>query len=447
MIYAVLALGIIGLVAMFYRRDWMLPILVFSLPFDRLPSFDLLDITIRPSTILFFGALVILIGEIIAGKRKIVFSKYWLWLAVYLLVAIYSLTLALDVNRGLQVIFFTGYVFVVFFVVSQLISKENWQKVVMAVFLSGLAVCLFGLYQYLGDIIGLSTHFTGLREAYTKAIFGFPRVQSAMLEPLYLANFILLPLGLIIVAKLKDWPILKRWQSVLMIVYGLVFLLTLSRGAFIAALFLLVMMGIIFWQSFSGKKLGALIANLAIIFILAYLMISVPYWVTKKNGTAGGQNKPSAVKSFISHTTDRSDGSSLDRLSTYEIAYRVWKSSPVFGIGIGNFGSYVNRQNKAVSPRQTVNNEVLELAVETGLVGLAAILIFMGTLVISVIGHVRRNQANFTGALAGALLCVLVAIMVQYQFFSTLYITHIWVLLGLLAGLLVKEAENAKLAK
>jgi hypothetical protein len=67
--YLVLLLGAMGIGLMLYRREWMLPILVFSVPFDRLPSFDLAGVTFRISTFLFLAAFLIILLEFWQKKR------------------------------------------------------------------------------------------------------------------------------------------------------------------------------------------------------------------------------------------------------------------------------------------------------------------------------------------------------------------------------------------
>src|SRR5258705_4018205 len=99
-----------------------------------------------------------------------------------------------------------------------------------------VVVTAFGLFQFFGDTCGLPTTWTFLEARYTSAAaFPFPRVQSFALEPLYLAHFLFLPIGILLVRR---WRTRKAsiFEQILLIATLAVLLLTLSRGGILGLL-------------------------------------------------------------------------------------------------------------------------------------------------------------------------------------------------------------------
>ena len=89
-----------------------------------------------------------------------------------------------------------------------------------------------------------------------------------------------------------------------------------------------------------------------------------------------------------------------------------------------------------------VNNEYLELLVETGVLGLVC----FGAVVLVVLWQARvaasKMDSAFVQAVVYGLMAALVATLVQYNTFSVLYIMHIWLLIGLLHRLTVEKLET-----
>jgi O-antigen ligase len=106
------------------------------------------------------------------------------------------------------------------------------------------------------------------------------------------------------------------------------------------------------------------------------------------------------------------------------------------GIGIGNFGPNVAGYPPS-APEEgwlIVNNEPLEILAETGILGFLSIILFLGCLFFRGLYAAFKSKDLYLKIWLIGLLAVLLAFAVQYQTFSTLYITHIWVAIGLLAA-------------
>jgi TctA family transporter len=77
----------------------------------------------------------------------------------------------------------------------------------------------------------------------------------------------------------------------------------------------------------------------------------------------------------------------------------------------------------------------LELLAENGAVGLIAFIVLCLAILIRSAVAYFRSQDKLLKALILGLSLALVGILVQYATFSTLYIFHIWFLIGLLAAI------------
>jgi O-antigen ligase len=293
-------------------------------------------------------------------------------------------------------------------------------------------VCIFGIYQFLGDSFGLSTHLTGLREAYTKSILGFPRIQSVGLEPLYFANFLMVPFFISVKRYINSERFFNNYFFVLILIL-INIILSISRGAYISLgfAFLILLAYLLIKKGTSGYKLKffgiltALVVSLCLSLNLIFLL----------NGHSAQQN-------FVDHAVVenvQSDGSASDRIQTYNKAINLFKLNPVFGNGLGSFGVSVSPTEQSNSGYQTVNNEYLELLSETGVMGLGLFALFFLFLLFEIWNvFKKKNDSEKLSIIILILGCL--AIFIQYNFFSTLYIIYIWVFLALLKG----EANSEK---
>jgi len=74
----------------------------------------------------------------------------------------------------------------------------------------------------------------------------------------------------------------------------------------------------------------------------------------------------------------------------------------------------------------------LEILAETGLLGFLSLALALSYIFIKGIEASLKTQNNYLKGWINGLLLALFGIAIQYQTFSTLYIMHIWVALGLL---------------
>jgi O-antigen ligase len=372
-----------------------------------------------------------------------------------------STLFAIDMKRAILVTLFTIFVVVMAWTISLRFEPDQLGSYVRIIVISALVACAFGFYQFFGDLIGIPTSLTGLRDAYTKKEFlGFPRIQSTALEPLYFANYLLLPISLSIVVYL-----FRRSSYVWALIPLLVCLwLTVSRGAFGAVTIILFLMVVIGIGTKRIKQVGVLVAVALATIGIALGLIALGTTIDaeptqagdspsaseegptaseegptpSEEGPSASEEGPSAsesVETFSGQSVNTADLGS--RGASWNMAIQAFREHPVLGIGPGNFGDYVHNTMPSLfaSDLWIVNNETLEILAETGIIGFVCFSLFAFSLLWLTIKRLAKRGIWEQPLLLGLLVC-LVGYAAQYQFFSTLYITHIWLTIGLVIGYL-----------
>ena len=384
------------------------------LPFERLLTFDLFGFTAKIS----FAILLAIIG-IYLGRRSWPTlergEKYLLLFSVWVFVT--SLW-SFDITRTLFVAIIFLAVVVGYFFIRRLLKPEIFVVVEKIIIYFSVLLALFALYQYFGDMFGLSTKFSLLRSSYTKAVFGFPRPQATFLEPLYFGNYLILPIFFLF----RRLAIRKfSWGNFSILVLILVaFVLTLSRGAYLALAsgLLLIALYILIKNRQLWKKLLLIFAAL---FASIFVAVGIIYF------TAGSGK----TETFVGHATvdDATTGeSTLGRMDTIKLALRTF-SAHSFGIGAGAFGSLPEFDlNISKTGYQTANNFYSEILAEEGFPGAIFFLVFLYFTIAGLAKKTKRSGSYYIFEAA-----ILLAFLVQAMTFSTLYILPLWAMFALIS--------------
>lgn len=437
-------LGIVGLVILsiifiFILKEpfWGLLFLVFTLPFERIPTLDVGFVTLKMDQVFAGLTLISWILKILFERRKL--APYPIFWPVLFFIGISAISAlyAVDKNRSIMVLVFVVFMILVSLLVTNLVaSKAKLETLLKILLLSTLVVSLFGIYQFLGDIVGLPIALTGLKDIYTKAVLGFPRVHAFSMEPLYFANLLFIPLGLLAgMFFFKETKLIPLWQQFLLLLLVVVLIiLGISRGAYIALVVFVLIFAIFLLKRVLTWK------NIILILVSVIVMGGVTF-------TFLSASRPDAVTKFLEHAqlADFSQGESVQkRLIDYQKAIDYWQEKPYLGIGPGNYGPrYLDYpSHDQVTDWEIVNNQYLETLAETGVLGLFfLVIIYLAVIIRSIQAYLKTNDSFLKSILFG-LLAAFIAILVQYNFFSTLYIMHIWFLIGLLIAI-----QNLALAK
>lgn len=425
LILAALAAGAILLVLTRSPFAGLLLVLFF-LPLERIGSYESSIGTIRASQVIALITLVVWGVRALLARRQLRPNPLFFPLALFCLVSFLGVFRAPNETRAMTVFILTLFTIAVGMLLPQIVTtRQQLRRVVYVLLISATLVSIFGIFQFLGDMVGLPTTMTGLRELYTKEVFGFPRIQSTALEPLYFANYLLLPIGILYALILYRKAAFPRW-----VMFGLFALflanlfLTISRGGYLGAVVLLLVM-----SAFAIRDVFQ-IRTLLPMFLGVVLVVLVVFKALSLND-ATGMN----LETFTSHIQNVFYGASYnERIETFDQARQAFWSSPLVGIGPGSFGPFV-AQSPFVEPAggwRIVNNELLELFAETGVLGATLMLLSLLVLLVRTIKAFRLALNSRTRYVLLGLFGAFVGVIVQYQTFSVLYIMHVWVLIGLL---------------
>lgn len=302
------------------------------------------------------------------------------------------------------------------------------------------------LFQILAEAIGIPTSISLLSSMYTSETFGVARPTGFSLEPQFFGSLLIVPLlwsiNLILHKKTSNW-----WY-VAAIALTTLLLLTLSRGALLAGM---VGIGVLVATggSTSRKQLLQVLLIMSISLFSAASIIFAAASINMKNSVSGYEALSGVVSqlslgklSLPSDDTTTAPSSTVpmppiegnqpvyvpsstdSRLSMASRAVQLWTRDVgtfMFGVGSGSFGSSTHSIDSAVSEESVVNNTYLEVASETGLIGL---LLFVSGLILSAASAIRYRQ--------WLLLSAIIAFSIQWLFFSgSANVIHVWVVIGL----------------
>jgi O-Antigen ligase len=170
--------------------------IVWSLPFELIPSLQISGVSVRISQLLVILGFYVITILLFKKDSKLLNHKlnpYSILPVLFLFFDLTSWLNILDSKRFLTYHIATILVFGAWFLVANFLQKPFERLRELTLILSICAV--FGWYQLIGDYAGLPTALTGLREQYTKAVFGIARIQGTAIEPLHFAG--MLSIGLI----------------------------------------------------------------------------------------------------------------------------------------------------------------------------------------------------------------------------------------------------------
>lgn len=421
------AIAAIGLLCFVWKQPWMgFLMFVFFLPFERIGSIDVGGLTIRPSHVIAALLLITILARFAsAPQEELPRNQTVLPMCIFVVLALLSLFHAPNTERSVLVLVFIVFTFAMSCVVPLLVTDmRRLHQLLRVLFFSFFLVCAFGVFQFVGDWLGLPQTLTGLRDLYTKDVLGFPRVQSTALEPLYFANYLLVPLSIALSLYFaQDRSIKLRTLLLLIGLGGLNLLLTVARGGYIACA-VSVLLLLLYYFRYLWTPRNIIIGSVGLAMGIVVLIQLV--------------NVEAVTEKFTTHVTNLFTGASyVERIDTFTIAWRAVEEHPLIGIGPGSFGPFSNAHPYLVPAQgwRIVNNEYLELLAEHGVFGLAAMLLVWCAVIIRSVKAIVRTRDSFLRAVLVGTLAGFLGILVQYNTFSVLYIAHIWFTVGLLIAL------------
>ncbi|HRY59880.1 MAG TPA: O-antigen ligase family protein [Patescibacteria group bacterium] len=303
-------------------------------------------------------------------------------------------------------------------------NKLKLQKTIKVLLSSAVVFSIFGLFQFVGGMFGLPNAITGLSERYDKLVLGFPRIQSTFIEPLYFANYLMVPIMVALFFLMKKVEKKKSWYFVLLFLLFIgVMVLTISKGAIASLAVVLVLIFIFQIRSiFSRTNIPYLLGIITFLVIVTGGMYAVL------------QSSIDFEKNYKKVYDVLTGGSITERQEAYDVALEAFNDNKLIGIGVGNFGPYFAGYPTSAPDYgwAIVNNQYLEILAELGLTGFMVFFIFILSIFYYSWKAYKKTKDLFLRTTLLALNFAFIGIMIQYLTFSTLYIMHIWVLIGLI---------------
>lgn len=415
----------------------LLLLFVLSLPFERVPTLEINSFTLKTS--LFFGSLLIL-----ASLKKIFESvKEIKFFVIPLLLLITNFFIAENKQFWIQSTLILAFnilaAYAVFVTVGDNASKALARKVVKTLFVTTLIVIIFGIFQWLGDLLSLSPSLTQIRPEYAADKLGLPRMHSTFLEPLYFGLFLLLPLGLSLADRANQLfkNIYYRFGFIALI-YGSI-LFSLARGAIVASAFMGLTAFVYNFKELKEQLNAKVILRVSAGLLVLSILIVGAVSLLGKKGSDSDHNYSKGLGTIIGHLEtirpwgnkkDAEDQNSIN--SRDEARSEAWKlissdsGTRSLGVGVGQYGVALNKSD---AQNATSNFVLLDLWAEYGFIVTFALLLLFLSLILQ--SYILRKEPIVAG-----LGLFLVGYLVQSITFGEISIIHFWFSVGLLIGVL-----------
>lgn len=288
--------------------------------------------------------------------------------------------------------------------------------------ISMLGVSIFGVYQFFGDLAGLPITLTGLREQYTKIVFGFPRIQGTAIEPLYFAGMLFVPIFLILSKFLleKNTFNAKLKNILLALFLIIVFVLTLSKGAWLAFIIGFVLFGIMQRRAIWRISKNLRITQIFQVATLLALILVLGYFLSPQFQTG--------INTTIEHLQTTISGEAttiVERDRFVEKALDLILGNALTGLGSGQYGTYFSQG--ADGGYLIVNNVYLEVWLEHGLLAFIAFVVFL----ILPLYRIYTSKQYLENWVISGLFFGLITYYLQWITFSPVFIMPIFILIGL----------------
>lgn len=421
-------------------------LLTLSIPFDRVPSYQFVSFDIRMSSVFALLCIGLATKKVVKDKKILYRLRPLTWALLWVGWLVVSVLWVHDYSGALKAVVPLVFLLVTSAAVA-ILWRSRYMKPIFITLIIGMALSVgFGVFQFIANFLGVSNAVTLIRPEYSWQGFGFPRIHSFSLEPLYFACYLLLPLSFSISysiqRKLKVNPILVAS----IVVSSSVLVLTLSRGGIIGLLvvmatLLLCYKGVL--RQLVTKQL--LLRGLVGLLISLSLVVGLVSLFNKPGNDSDLTYNKRGIGTFITHLTntrffankdnknrDDSIGQRDTARSQSIVLISTTPGALIPGLGAGQYPYYAE-QRFGTEYIGEVNNLILEQLVQGGLVGLGLLSIF----VVTMLRKLYKYEGEFRWV-SYALMAYLVAVILQAQTFHGLSLTHLWFALGIASALVVR---------
>lgn len=340
-----------------------------------------------------------------------------IFMSILALMMLISVSYAVDKGLALsESIRFIVYIIIYFIIKYDLNSKKCTIGMIKSYIFSTLILCLFGIYQY----------FTGYGlEGRFKENYGYLRykITANMDNPNNLAAFLIIAMfPMIMLAIYEKEKMKKTFYIVLSTLIFTNLILTGSRNAII---------GIIV-----GVGVLAIVYSFRLVILMA-LLGSISVFIP-------------VIRTRLMAITDKTQNES--RLYLWEIAKKMIKDHPLFGVGNGNYATLHDKyteiypQYKFYLDVKATHNSYLKVESELGIIGGISFIGILVAALLQVKKCISTTQDEFykffyTGFLA-SMISFYVMNLSDNLFFVPKTTSYFWILLAISQGMLFKVKSD-----
>jgi O-antigen ligase len=281
----------------------------------------------------------------------------------------------------------------------------------------GTLLSFIGFIKYLGGTVPAYWVFPET---------GQPRLTSTFVTPNYHAGYLemvfVLGLGFILCRPSKTKII---WVSCLFLILMSI-LLSMSRGALLATVSALIFMGILFFQAKGVSKTKVLLVGSALLLTITLTFLGSGYMIKRLE--------------FLKNPED----SYFTRLAVWKGSIQLINKNPVFGTGLGTFPwSFPAVRPAGLEWRyREAINDYIQLATETGIIGLLPIMWGIYLVFKAGIQTFRQTNSRFRAGVTLGALCGVTAMLIHSIVDYNIQITSNGILFSVLVGLVMGQGRK-----
>lgn len=357
-------------------------------------------------------------NKFVVGIKDFFTSYLSIFMSILALMMLISVSYAVEKKLALsESVRFIVYIIIYFIIKYDANSKKCTIGMIRSYIFSTLILCLFGIYQY----------FTGYGlEGKFRENYGYLRykVMANMDNPNNLAAFLILAIfPMIMLAIYEKEKIKKLFYIMLSILIFSNLILTGSRNAIIG-----IMVGVVILAIVYNFRLFMLMIFLGVISIF------IP-----------------VIRTRLMAITDKTQNES--RVYLWEIAKRMIKDHPLFGVGNGNYVSLYDKYTEIYPQfkfygytRFPCHNSYLKIESELGIMGGISFAGILISSLISVKKFISTTQDEFykffyTGFLA-SMISFYVMNLSDNLFFVPKTTSYFWILLAISQGIMFRVKSD-----
>jgi putative inorganic carbon (hco3(-)) transporter len=352
--------------------------------------------------------LAILVGFLFRYHRGDKFNLRILVLFIpFIVMQILSLSCAVNIGSGLKQIIRWCEFFAVFFISVNLFKNyEDFKRAVCYMIYGAIPIAFYGIYQSLIGFGGFMSEIIPMtaEEMKLNMLFGtFIRAHSILVQANHLGAYLVLviPLSFIAVYSsksesekshfIKNSFLIKHFNKLSISLFMITIILTMSRSSWLALTvsYLILLVHFRFaHRNKSQNRMGLfskpIIKMFAFILSASLLCVFMVFLI------------PQIKDRFASLGDLKEDLASNKRISFYKVGLNIIKDFPFIGVGIGNYTSISDRYAPVgmdpIGSKIHLHNLYLQIGVETGLLGLLAFLLFLGSVFAYILGFYIKSD-------------------------------------------------------